>query len=199
MGRCRISISPMTSRPTVLLTDYAWPDNAIEAELLEDAGFHLIAGPAEAASADAITALAAEHQPAAIMTNSAPVSAARSRPRRRCASSRAWVSGSTTLPSMRLPDAASGSRMCRTTPSRRCRTTPSPCCWLVRADSLTTSGGESGTLGSGGREAAARARSDLRHHRVARPGGGPPRSCGALVCACSLIPGGRSPMRAVLK
>ena len=130
----------MTSRPTVLLTDYAWPDIAIEAELLEDAGFHLIAGPAKAASADAITALAAEHQPAAIMTNWAPVSAAAIAASRRCASSRVWVSGSTISPSMRLPDAASGSRMCRTTPSRRCRTTPSPCCWLVRADSLTTIG-----------------------------------------------------------
>jgi D-3-phosphoglycerate dehydrogenase len=66
----------MTSRSTVLLTDYAWPDNAIEAQLVEDAGFRLVAGPAKAASADEITALAAEHQPVAIMTNWAPVTAA---------------------------------------------------------------------------------------------------------------------------
>lgn len=66
----------MASRPTVLLTDYAWPDNAIEAGLIEEAGFRFIAGPAKTASADVITALAAEYQPAAIMTNWAPVSAA---------------------------------------------------------------------------------------------------------------------------
>lgn len=62
-------------RPTVLLTDYAWPDVALEADLIEGAGFRLVTGPANA-SAGAIEALAAEHQPAAIMTNWAPVSAA---------------------------------------------------------------------------------------------------------------------------
>ncbi len=66
----------MTSRRTVLLTDYAWLDNTIEAELIEAAGFRLVAGPAKAASAELIAALATEHQPAAIMTNWAPVSAA---------------------------------------------------------------------------------------------------------------------------
>ena len=66
----------MSSRPTVLLTDYAWPDVTIEAQVIEGAGFDLVAGPAKAASADVIAALAAEHQPAAIMTNWAPVSAA---------------------------------------------------------------------------------------------------------------------------
>ena len=64
------------SRPTVLLTDYAWPDNAIESKLIEDAGFRFVTGPAKATSAEAIAALAAEHQPAAIMTNWAPVTAA---------------------------------------------------------------------------------------------------------------------------
>lgn len=64
------------SRPTVLLTDYAWPDVAIESELIEAAGLRLVTGPARAAAAPAIAALAAEHQPAAIMTNWAPVSAA---------------------------------------------------------------------------------------------------------------------------
>jgi D-3-phosphoglycerate dehydrogenase / 2-oxoglutarate reductase len=66
----------MSSRPTVLLTDYAWPDVAIEAGIIESAGFRLVTGPAKPASAEAITGLAAEHQPAAIMTNWAPVSAA---------------------------------------------------------------------------------------------------------------------------
>lgn len=66
----------MTSLPTVLITDYAWPDLAIEARIFELAGLRLIAGPAKPAPAEAITALASEHQPAAIMTNWAPVSAA---------------------------------------------------------------------------------------------------------------------------
>ena len=66
----------MSSCPTVLLTDYAWPDNAIEAELIEGAGFRFVTGPAKAAPAEVIRSLAAEHQPAAIMTNWAPVSAA---------------------------------------------------------------------------------------------------------------------------
>jgi D-3-phosphoglycerate dehydrogenase len=66
----------MTSHGTVLLTDYAWSDVAIEAGLIEGAGFRLVTGPAKAASAEVIAGLAAEHQPAAIMTNWAPVSAA---------------------------------------------------------------------------------------------------------------------------
>jgi len=66
----------MTARPTALLTDYAWPDVAIEAEVIESAGFRLVTGPAKPSPADVIAALAAEHQPAAIMTNWAPVSAA---------------------------------------------------------------------------------------------------------------------------
>ncbi|HXS22206.1 MAG TPA: C-terminal binding protein [Steroidobacteraceae bacterium] len=66
----------MTSRATVLLTDYAWPDVAIEAGLIESAGFRLVTGPANPAAAEVIAGLAAEHRPAAIMTNWAPVSAA---------------------------------------------------------------------------------------------------------------------------
>ncbi|HUN72127.1 MAG TPA: C-terminal binding protein [Steroidobacteraceae bacterium] len=65
-----------TSRPTVLITDYAWPDSAIEADIIEGAGFRLVTGPVRPAPADVIAALAVEHQPAAIMTNWAPVSAA---------------------------------------------------------------------------------------------------------------------------
>jgi D-3-phosphoglycerate dehydrogenase len=66
----------MTSRATVLLTDYAWPDVGIEAGIIEGAGFRLVSGPAKAAPAEVIAGLAAEHQPVAIMTNWAPVSAA---------------------------------------------------------------------------------------------------------------------------
>ena len=66
----------MNHHPIVLLTDYAWPDVAIETEVIEGAGFRLVTGPAKAAAADVIEALAAEHQPAGIMTNWAPVSAA---------------------------------------------------------------------------------------------------------------------------
>jgi D-3-phosphoglycerate dehydrogenase len=66
----------MSAPPTVLLTDYAWPDLAIEAALIESAGFRLVAGPAKPAPTEVIDALASEHQPAAIMTNWAPVSAA---------------------------------------------------------------------------------------------------------------------------
>jgi D-3-phosphoglycerate dehydrogenase len=66
----------MITRPAVLLTDYAWPDLMIEAAIIEGAGFRLVSGPAKPATAEAIAALAAEHQPAAIMTNWAPVSAA---------------------------------------------------------------------------------------------------------------------------
>ncbi|HTX05371.1 MAG TPA: C-terminal binding protein [Steroidobacteraceae bacterium] len=65
----------MTVRQTVLLTDYAWPDVAIEAGIIEGAGLHLVTGPAKPASAEAITRLASEHQPVAIMTNWATVSA----------------------------------------------------------------------------------------------------------------------------
>lgn len=46
------------ARPTVLLTDYAWPDVAIEAQLIEGAGFRLVTGPANPASAAAIAASA---------------------------------------------------------------------------------------------------------------------------------------------
>lgn len=66
----------MSTRPAVLLTDYAWPDLRVETAIIEGAGFRLVSGPAKPAAAEAIAALAAEHQPAAIMTNWAPVSAA---------------------------------------------------------------------------------------------------------------------------
>jgi D-3-phosphoglycerate dehydrogenase len=61
---------------TVLLTDRAWPDDSIERGVLEDAGLRLVIGPSDPASAATIEALVAEHQPAAILTCWAPVSAA---------------------------------------------------------------------------------------------------------------------------
>jgi D-3-phosphoglycerate dehydrogenase len=60
---------------TVLLTDYAWPDDSIERGIVEGAGMRLISGPAKPSSAEAIEALAREHRPSAIMTCWAPVSA----------------------------------------------------------------------------------------------------------------------------
>jgi D-3-phosphoglycerate dehydrogenase len=66
----------MTPQQTVLLTDRAWPDDSIERDILEDAGFTVIAGPADPAPVETIDALVAEHQPAAILTCWANVSAA---------------------------------------------------------------------------------------------------------------------------
>jgi len=61
---------------TVLLTDYAWPDDSIERSIVEAAGMRLVSGPATPLTADGIEALAREHQPSAILTCWAPVSAA---------------------------------------------------------------------------------------------------------------------------
>jgi D-3-phosphoglycerate dehydrogenase len=60
----------------VLLTDRAWPDDTIERAVIESGGLRLVAGPAEAAPASTIERLVVEHQPAAILTCWAPVSAA---------------------------------------------------------------------------------------------------------------------------
>jgi D-3-phosphoglycerate dehydrogenase len=62
-------------RTTVLLTDRAWPDDAVERGVLSAAGLALVSGPAEPAPAPVIESLVAEHQPAAILTCWAPVSA----------------------------------------------------------------------------------------------------------------------------
>lgn len=59
---------------TVLLTDYAWPDDAIERAVIEAAGFSLVSGASAPAPAAEIEALARKHQPAAIMTCWARVS-----------------------------------------------------------------------------------------------------------------------------
>lgn len=61
---------------TVLLTDYAWPDDSIERGIIEAAGLRLVSGPPVPASAETIEALVREHRPAAILTCWAQVSAA---------------------------------------------------------------------------------------------------------------------------
>lgn len=63
------------STPTILITDHAWPDLAIEREIIEAAGFRLAAGPAVPASAAQIAELVREHRPASILTCWAPVDA----------------------------------------------------------------------------------------------------------------------------
>ncbi|HSW19107.1 MAG TPA: C-terminal binding protein [Ramlibacter sp.] len=61
---------------TVLLTDYAWPDDSVERGVIEGAGMRLVSGPADPAPAARIESLARECQPSAIMTCWAQVSAA---------------------------------------------------------------------------------------------------------------------------
>jgi D-3-phosphoglycerate dehydrogenase / 2-oxoglutarate reductase len=61
---------------TVLLTDRAWPDDTVERAVLEGAGCTLVSGPADAAPAAMIERLVGAHQPDAILTCWAPVSAA---------------------------------------------------------------------------------------------------------------------------
>lgn len=60
--------------PTVLLTDYAWPDDSVERQIIEAAGMRLISGPADAAPTAHIEALCRELQPSGIMTCWAQVS-----------------------------------------------------------------------------------------------------------------------------
>lgn len=62
-------------REAVLLTDRAWPDDDIERRIIEAAGFGLAAGPPEPAPAEAIEELVKAHDPVAIMTCWARVSA----------------------------------------------------------------------------------------------------------------------------
>ena len=68
----------MTSQdaPTVLLTDRAWPDDSVERAIIEAAGLRLVSGPPDPAPAEEIERLVREHQPAAVMTCWAQVSAA---------------------------------------------------------------------------------------------------------------------------
>lgn len=61
---------------TILQTDFAWPDVEIERAVIEGAGHSLIAAPSEALPPERIEELVAEHNPEAIMTCWAEVSAA---------------------------------------------------------------------------------------------------------------------------
>ena len=61
---------------TVVQTDHAWPDVEIERAVIERAGHRLVAGPAAAGAPEAIEDLVAAHDPSAIMTCWAEVSAA---------------------------------------------------------------------------------------------------------------------------
>ena len=61
--------------PSVLLTDYAWPDDTVERSVVEGAGFALVTGPAEPVPAEEIEHLVKLHQPQAVLTCWAPVSA----------------------------------------------------------------------------------------------------------------------------
>lgn len=60
---------------TVLLTDYAWPDDSIERRVIESAGLRLVSGPAAPSNVSDIDTLVAAHQPHGIMTCWAEVSA----------------------------------------------------------------------------------------------------------------------------
>ena len=60
---------------TVLLTDYAWADAEIEREIIEGAGFKLVSGDSSPAPAELIAQMVHDHQPAAILTCWAQVSA----------------------------------------------------------------------------------------------------------------------------
>jgi len=59
----------------VFQTDYAWPDNGIERDVLEAAGHVLVSGPAQPAPVAEIEALVERHRPQAIMACWAPLSA----------------------------------------------------------------------------------------------------------------------------
>ncbi len=65
----------MSNEMTVLLTDRAWPDDSVERAVIEAVGLRLVSGPPDPAPATSIEALVAEHQPAAVLTCWAPVSA----------------------------------------------------------------------------------------------------------------------------
>ena len=60
---------------TVLQTDFAWPDVTIERTVIEGAGHRLVTGPSEPSPAAAVEALVADHDPAAILTCWAEISA----------------------------------------------------------------------------------------------------------------------------
>ena len=56
------------------MTDYAWPDVALERDILAGAGIRLVTGPGPLISAAEVEALVREHRPDAILTNWSVVS-----------------------------------------------------------------------------------------------------------------------------
>ena len=65
----------LSDMPTVLLTDHPWPDVEIERGIIEAAGYRFVAGPRETPTGAFVEALVQEHDPIAIMTCWAEVSA----------------------------------------------------------------------------------------------------------------------------
>ena len=61
--------------PNVLISDFPWPDLEIERAILGEAGLTLVAGPSRTSPADKIEALTLEHDPVAIMSCWARLSA----------------------------------------------------------------------------------------------------------------------------
>jgi D-3-phosphoglycerate dehydrogenase / 2-oxoglutarate reductase len=61
---------------TILLTDHPWPELDIERAVLETAGYRFVHGPQQTPTASVVEALVREHDPIAIMTCWADVSAA---------------------------------------------------------------------------------------------------------------------------
>ncbi len=60
---------------TVVVTDFPWPDTAIERELVGAAGHTLIVGPPAPGKADEVAALIAKHDPESILVAYAPITA----------------------------------------------------------------------------------------------------------------------------
>lgn len=58
---------------TVLITDFPWPDTAIEREVIGRAGHELYAGSPTPGNADEITALVAKHDPQSLLVAYAPI------------------------------------------------------------------------------------------------------------------------------
>jgi D-3-phosphoglycerate dehydrogenase len=65
-----------TAVSTVLLTDRAWPDDRIERQAIEAAGYQLLPAVASAPTADEVEARIRKYSPTAVMTCWAPVTAA---------------------------------------------------------------------------------------------------------------------------
>ena len=111
---------------TVLQTDFAWSDVTIERGVIEGAGHTLVTGPSEPSPAVAVEAMVAEHDPAAILTCWADISAEaiRAPSALKIVQRLGW--GSTISPWRRRRRGAPGSPMCRTIASRRSRITRWP-------------------------------------------------------------------------